>query len=91
MPSSTPALLRRLVAALFVPALLVPAAAACGEGDEQGRPLERDTSENPNGGGQPGDGSDDVDGMNDDADDDGPAGQPQTGTDDAGENDSSGQ
>jgi hypothetical protein len=66
--------------------LLVPVAAACGEGDEQGRPLERDTTENPNGGGQPADDSTSTTATDDTTDATTEPGQPQSGTDESGEN-----
>ena len=88
MPSPTSTRLRRLAAAMCSLTLLVPLGAACGEGDEQGTPLERNTSENPNGGGTPSGGdtskNDDPGGTPDDADDDNTGttaipGQPQPG------------
>lgn len=85
MPGSPPSWLRRLAAALVATTLLVPVAGACGEEDEQGRPLERDTSENPNSGGQPAEGDTTTttdDGMTDATTE---PGQPQSGTDEGGE------
>lgn len=69
---------RRVAAALFTSALLVPVGAACGDGDEVGTPPVDGGTATTGGAG------DDMTGTTADA------GQPQSGTDDAGENEPSG-
>ena len=82
--------LRRVATASLALSLLVPLGAACGNGDEQGQPLDRTTSENPGGGGQPTAtttagtaGNEYEPGANNDTGQ-APSGQPQSGTDDVG-------
>lgn len=81
--------LRRFATASLVLSLLLPLGAACGNGDEQGQPLERTTSENPGGAGQPATttsgtaGNEYTPGANNDTGQ-APSGQPQSGTGDSG-------
>jgi hypothetical protein len=78
---------RRLATASLALVLLVPLGAACGTGDEQGTPLERDSTETPNGGGSPSatttpGGADNRYSPGQDNTGDANSGQPQSGTDD---------
>jgi hypothetical protein len=86
----TPRTRRPLATASLALVFLVPLGAACGTGDAQGTPLERDSTETPNGGGSPSatttPGSADNQyspGQNNNTGD-ANSGQPQSGTDDAG-------
>jgi hypothetical protein len=83
-------LLRRVATASLALSLLVPLGTACGSGDAQGQPLDRDTSENPIGGGQPASTTTPGTAVNEYSpganNDTGQSnsGQPQSGTDDSG-------
>ena len=86
MASSTR--LRRAIASVLAALLLGSVGLACSDDDDTGSPVERDTSENPNGGGTPTEDDDaGTGGTGGETGDTVVPGQPNSGENDAGEND----